>query len=69
VHPVGVAALGRLTAAVPVPVFALGGIDDEARAAACGRVGARLACIRAVLGAADPAAAVRTLLTAPSVAP
>lgn len=62
VHPVGVEELGRLTAAVPVPVFALGGIDDQARAAACGQVGARLACIRAVLSAADPAAAIRALL-------
>ena len=34
VQPVGLEELGRLTAAVPVPVFALGGIDDEARAAA-----------------------------------
>jgi len=62
VHPVGVEALGRLTAAVSVPVFALGGIEDEARAAACVHVGARLACIRAVFSAADPAAATRGLL-------
>lgn len=62
VQPVGVEALGRLIAAVTVPVFALGGIDDPARAAACVQAGARLACIRAVLSAADPAAATRALL-------
>jgi thiamine-phosphate pyrophosphorylase len=61
-HPVGVEALRALTAAVAVPVFALGGIEDEARAAACVDAGARLAGIRVVLGAADPAAATRALL-------
>jgi len=64
VSPVGVSGLAQVTARLPVPVFALGGIDDAARAAECLHVGARLACIRAVLAAADPAAATRALLAA-----
>mgnify|MGYP002383202017 FL=1 len=62
VQPVGVAALAQVAAALPVPVFALGGIDDAERAALCVAAGARLACIRFVLSASDPAAAVRSLL-------
>lgn len=62
VQPAGVAALSQVVAALPVPVFALGGIDDEARAAACVAAGARVACIRLVLSASDPAAVVRGLL-------
>jgi thiamine-phosphate pyrophosphorylase len=62
VQPIGLAGLAAITATLPLPVFALGGIDDAARAAACRAAGARVACLRAVLGAADPAAAVRALL-------
>jgi thiamine monophosphate synthase len=47
-----------------IPVLALGGIDP-ARAALCGRAGAAgVACIRAVLGAADPAQELGRLLAA-----
>ena len=54
--PVGLGRLLEAAAALPVPVFALGGIDAD-RAAACAVAGARVACIRAVLGADDPGAA------------
>jgi thiamine-phosphate pyrophosphorylase len=62
-EPVGVAALGEVVRRVAVPVFALGGVDRE-RAGECVAVGARLACIRAVLEAEDPAAAVARLIEA-----
>jgi thiamine-phosphate pyrophosphorylase len=62
VQPLGLAGLAQVVARVAVPVFALGGIDDAARAAQCTGAGARLACLRAVLSAADPAAATRALL-------
>lgn len=62
VQPAGVAVLAQVAAALPVPVFALGGIDDETRAAQCVAAGARVACIRLVLSASDPAAALRGLL-------
>jgi thiamine-phosphate pyrophosphorylase len=59
--PVGLEAL-RDAAAVGVPLLGLGGITPE-RAAACRNAGAAgVACIRAVLGADDPAAALRSLL-------
>ena len=64
VHPVGIPALAALTAVLPIPVFALGGIDHPTRATECAHAGARIACIRAVLGAPDPATATRALLTA-----
>lgn len=64
VAPVGPAALAEAAAALPVPVFALGGVDTSARAAACAAAGARVACLRAVLAAADPAAAARAFLAA-----
>ena len=64
VYPAGVPGLVQVTAAVAIPVFALGGIDDPGRATECARAGARVACIRAVLSAADPAAATRALLNA-----
>ncbi len=65
VQPTGVPALAQVAAALAIPVFALGGVDDVHRATECAQAGARIACIRAVLSAADPAAAVRSLLTAP----
>ena len=59
--PVGLEAL-RDAATVGLPLLGLGGITAE-RAAACRRAGAAgVACIRAVLGADDPASAVRSLL-------
>ncbi len=64
VYPVGVPTLAQVTAVTPIPVFALGGVDDAARAAQCAQAGARVACIRAVLSAPDPAAATHSLLTA-----
>jgi thiamine-phosphate pyrophosphorylase len=58
--PVGVAALAEVVQRVTVPVFALGGVD-AASAPACLAVGARLACIGAVLGRDDAAAGARAL--------
>jgi thiamine-phosphate pyrophosphorylase len=59
--PVGLAALAEAVAQVRVPVFALGGIGP-ARAAKVAATGCHgIAAISAVLGAADPAAAVRAL--------
>ncbi|MFO0579549.1 MAG: thiamine phosphate synthase [Polyangia bacterium] len=69
VTPRGPEALGETVHAVPVPVFALGGIDGPARAAACAAVGARVACLRAGLSDADCGAAVRGLLAALSSTP
>ena len=60
-EPVGVAALGEVVRGVSVPVFALGGVDVE-RTDECVAVGARVACIRAVLEAEEPAAAVARLI-------
>jgi thiamine-phosphate pyrophosphorylase len=62
--PVGTAALAEVAAALPVPVFALGGIDTPERAAACAEAGARIACLRAILGDADPGAAAAVFLDA-----
>jgi thiamine-phosphate pyrophosphorylase len=60
--PVGVAKLAEATAAAPLPVFALGGIKPahlpEIRAAGASGV----ACISAILAAADPAAAAACFL-------
>jgi thiamine-phosphate pyrophosphorylase len=58
--PVGLEKLTEAVRALPVPVFALGGIDAD-RARACAGVGARVACIGAVLGHADPAAGANSL--------
>jgi len=62
--PVGLGGLSRAVAAAgAVPLFALGGVDAS-RAAAVVSVGARVACIGAVLGRRDAAAAAAALLTA-----
>ena len=51
-------------AQVGIPIFALGGVD-AANAGACTRAGATgVACVRAVLGAPDPAVAARRMLEA-----
>lgn len=67
VRPGGVGLLAAAVRLLPVPVFALGGIDGPVRAAECAAVGARVACLRGVLGAADPGRAVRDFLDAVAV--
>ena len=63
-EPAGLAALGEVTAAVPIPVYAVGGITVE-RVPQCLEAGAAgIAVIRAVWAAADPPAAVRALRAA-----
>jgi thiamine-phosphate pyrophosphorylase len=58
--PAGVAALAEVVKALPIPVFALGGVHaDNVRE--CVAAGARVACIGAVFKSADPAAAARAL--------
>lgn len=58
----GTSALAALPLRAPMAVFALGGIDAS-NAAECVRAGADgVACVSSVLGAADPAAAMRALL-------
>jgi len=66
VLPIGISGLTAATAELgpQVPIFALGGIDTAERAAACAAAGARVAAIRGVLGAAEPAAAARAFLEA-----
>ncbi len=64
VYPVGLSPLGAVTAALPIPVFALGGIDTPERAAKCAASGARTACLRGILFAPDPAAAAAAMLSA-----
>lgn len=61
--PVGLATLANVTNAVPVPLFALGGIDAT-RAPAVVATGARVACIGAVLAQDDAEAAARALWAA-----
>ena len=61
---VGLDALAEaVRACAPMPVFALGGVDAT-RARAVVATGARVACIGAVLGQADAAAAARALAAA-----
>ena len=61
---VGLDALAEVVrACAPMPVFALGGVDAE-RARAAIAVGARVACIGAVLGRQDAAAGARALAAA-----
>ena len=53
----GEAALAAACRAAPIPVLALGGVD-ESNALRCIDAGARgVACIRSILGAPNPAAA------------
>ena len=62
--PLGIDALAEVVrACAPVPVFALGGVDAD-RAPAVVAVGARVACIGAVLGLDDAAAGARALAAA-----
>lgn len=61
--PLGTERLAEVAGAIAIPVFALGGVTPERAAEVVAR-GARPACLRAVLGAADPAQAARALLEA-----
>lgn len=61
--PLGLPLLAAVATALPAPVFALGGLD-EARARAAAVVGARGACLRGVLQARDPGAAIQAFLAA-----
>ncbi|HEY4769636.1 MAG TPA: thiamine phosphate synthase, partial [Myxococcales bacterium] len=64
----GEAALASACRAAPIPVLALGGVD-ETNARRCIEAGAGgVACIRSVLGAADPAAAAIRLWKAMALA-
>ena len=61
---VGLDALAEaVRACAPMPVFALGGVDAE-RARAAVAVGARVACIGAVLGQSEPGSAARAIAAA-----
>lgn len=62
VAPVGVDGLADVVVVLPVPVFALGGVDCVDRVRQCVSAGARVACLRAVLGAPDPAVAAREII-------
>jgi len=63
--PLGLAALARMAIAVPIPVYALGGIDGPARARDCLDEGAAgVAVMGAVMRADDPARVVKELLAA-----
>jgi thiamine-phosphate pyrophosphorylase len=64
VTPMGLETLAEATRALTLPLFALGGVDSPERAAACATAGARVACLRAVLGDADPAAMALSILEA-----
>jgi thiamine-phosphate pyrophosphorylase len=59
--PVGLSALAEVVGALEIPVFALGGVTRE-NAPECVRLGARLACIGAVMRADDPRRAAQELL-------
>lgn len=65
--PLGTAILWRASAALPIPVYALGGLDAERTAmvmaapAGAGLAPAGVAVISAILASEEPAAAARTL--------
>lgn len=63
-HRIGLAGLQAVVRAVKLPVVAIGGIDLENVAQIPGTGAAGVAAIGAVMGAADPGAAVRELLSA-----
>jgi thiamine-phosphate pyrophosphorylase len=63
--PLGLAALGRMAQVVPVPVYALGGVDTPIRVRDCLDEGAAgVAVMGAVMRADDPARFVKELLNA-----
>ncbi len=60
--PIGISRISDIVGAVNIPVVGIGGIDASNAAAVFGAGAAGVAVIRAVLNAADPAAATRALL-------
>jgi thiamine-phosphate pyrophosphorylase len=60
----GVVALREAARAAPLPVLAIGGVTADTASQATEAGAAGVACIRAVIGAADPAAAARELYLA-----
>lgn len=63
--PLGLAALARMAMVVPIPVYALGGVDSPQRVRDCLDQGASgVAVMGAVMRAEDPARFVKELLTA-----
>lgn len=60
--PVGLAGLGLIAAASPVPCVAIGGLTAQNVAAVMGHGAAGIAVVSAVCGQADPAAAARDIL-------
>lgn len=64
--PLGLSLLATAAGALAAPVFALGGLD-EARARDAAAVGARGACLRGVLQARAPRAALQSFLEALAV--
>lgn len=65
--PLGEEALATAVRALAVPVFALGGVDADT-APTVAATGAGAACLRAVLDAADPAAAAHAIAAALGIA-
>ncbi|GAB3859022.1 thiamine phosphate synthase [Dactylosporangium cerinum] len=62
--PLGLAALARMALVVPVPVYALGGVDSPQRVRDCLDQGASgVAVMGAVMRAEDPARFVKELMT------
>lgn len=63
--PLGLAALARMALVVPLPVYALGGVDSPARVRDCLDEGASgVAVMGAVMRSEDPARFVKELMTA-----
>jgi len=60
---IGLEGLRRVVEAVEIPVVGIGGITEERAADVVATGAAGIAVVGAVMGAADPAAAVRALLT------
>jgi thiamine-phosphate pyrophosphorylase len=61
-EPVGLAYVTQATATSPIPCFAIGGIDSSNLAAVRAAGGDRVAVVRAITEAPDPAAATAALL-------
>lgn len=61
VQPLGQSILAQAVRQLAVPVFALGGIDSIERAAACASLGARIACLRALVSADPKSASARAV--------
>lgn len=60
---IGIERLAEVAAHSPLPIIALGGVDDAARARACLDAGAAgIAVMGAIMRSADPAAAIAALL-------